>query len=176
MAQAARKSYGYDYAPASNRGGAAYAAAPQRKRQESPRKRYRVIPGGNNDPRARALPTGIVHGFKAIIAVIAVLAVVCGVRVWFSVSTVQALASTNAIQEQIEEARAAGNDLEIQHSVLANPTRIQKQAKNLGMAAPKKSISMTVDIPATNVTFKDGSINMAATIKSVSNSLIGASK
>lgn len=176
MAQAARKSYRYDYAPASNHTSVAYAAAPARNPQQSPRKRYKVIPGGNNDPRARVLPKSVVHGFKAIIAVIAVLAVVCGVRVWLSVSTVQALASTNTIQEQIEEARAAGNDLEIQHSVLANPTRIQKQAKNLGMAAPKKSISMTVELPATTVTFKDGSINMAATLKSVSNSLIGASK
>lgn len=143
--------------------------APQ---QQTRRKPYRVIPGqGGDAKRAQGLSLSVVRGFKSIIVIAIALAAVCGIRVWMSVSTVQALQATNTIQTQIEDARADGNELEIEHSVLANPTRIQKQAKNMGMSSPKNTEQIKVALPASTKTFRSGNIDLKSTVKSIEDSV-----
>lgn len=177
MAQAARKSYvTYGSAAyktssssASQRG---YAARPQR--QAAPeidvRSRVRVITGaGKSAQHAPKLSMAAVRSFKAVIAIVAVLAVVCSVRIFMSVSTVQALEASANLQTQIEEARATGNDLEIRHSVLANPASIQRKASKLGMSAPKTTERLVVALKPATKTFADGSISISKTIKSITN-------
>ena len=107
---------------------------------------------------------------------VAVLAVICSVRIFLSVSTVQALESSAVLQSQIEDARAAGNDLEIRHAVLSNPSSIQKKATRLGMSAPKTTERITVALPASTQLNAAGSISVSATLKSVQNSALGSSK
>ncbi len=145
--------------------------APQRAPQQTKRKSYRVIPGqGTDAKRAHGLSLGVVRSFKSIIVFAVCLLAVCGVRVWMSVSTVQALQASSNIQTQIEDARAAGNELEIEHSVLANPTRIQKQAKSMGMSSPKSTEQITVALPPSTKTFRNGGIDIKSTVKSIENS------
>lgn len=173
MAQSAPKRY-------SSYGSAAYkassAAASQRSTRERTseqpdlRSRYRVISGeGHSAQHAPKLSLGAVRSFKAVIAAVLVLAVVCSVRIFMSVSTVQALEASAHLQTQIEEARAAGNDLEIRHSVLANPASIQKKAARLGMSAPKSTERIVVKIKPETKTFADGSISISQTVRSITN-------
>lgn len=134
------------------------------------RSRYRVITGeGRSAQHAPKLSLAAVRGFKAVIAAVVLLAVVCSVRVFMSVSTVQALEASAHLQTQIEEARATGNDLEIRHSVLANPASIQRKAAKLGMSAPKTTERIVVKLKPETKTFADGSISISQTVKSITN-------
>lgn len=176
MANAAHKHYA-TYGTAAYKASESAAAARNSARHEQHyapeqdlRSRYRVIEGeGKSAQHAPKLSLGAVRSFKAILAVVAVLAVVCSVRVFMSVSTVQALEASAHLQTQIEEARATGNDLEIRHSVLANPASIQKKASKLGMSAPKTTERLVVALPPSTKTFADGSISISKTIKSITN-------
>lgn len=180
MAQAARSRYGSSAAYGTRTGGYYGSAARQldsQAPQQQPRERYTVIPGeGKSAQRAVKLGPGAVRGFKLAIAAVAALAVICSVRVFLSVSTVQALESSALLQTQIEDARAAGNDLEIRHAVLSNPTDIQKKATRLGMSAPKTTERITVALPAQTMLDSTGSISISSTLKSVQNSVLSSTK
>lgn len=161
-------SRGYSYA---SNGSAAYQrqTAPARQPQRQPqRKPMRVIPGkGTSSERSRGLSLAKFRAFKMVLVFAVLFGAVCAGRVWMSVSTVQALQSSSNIQTQIEEARATGNDLEIEHSVLANPTRVQKRAQALGMSAPKSTEQIKVALPAGTKTFNNGLIDLKSTVKSI---------
>lgn len=178
MAQAARRNgYGSAYATRSGVYGTSARQLSQEAPQQQPRERYTVIPGQNKSAeRAVALSPVAIRGFKFALAVLAALALICSVRVFLSVSTVQALEASASLQTQIEEARAAGNDLEIRHAVLSNPSSIQKKATRLGMSAPKTTERITVALPASTQLNAAGSISVSATLKSVQNSALGSFK
>lgn len=179
MAQAARRDYSSSYR---GRSSVAYGSAARQLHateapQQQPRERYTVIPGQNKSAeRAVQLPALAVRGFKFAMVAVAALALVCGLRVFLSVSTVQALENSAALQTQIEEARATGNDLEITHAVLSNPTSVQKKASRLGMSAPATTERITVSLPAQTKLNADGSISVSSTLKSVQNAVLGSSK
>lgn len=172
MAQPAPKRY-------STYGSAAYKASSSAARNRAERtpaeqpdlqRRYRVITGeGRSAQHAPKLSLAAVRGFKAVIAAVVLLAIVCSVRVFMSVSTVQALEASAHLQTQIEEARATGNDLEIRHSVLANPASIQRKAAKLGMSAPKSTERIVVKLKPETKTFADGSISISQTVRSITN-------
>ena len=176
MAQAARRnSYGSVYATRGGVYGTSARQLSQEAPQQQPRERYTVIPGQNKSAeRAVALSPVAIRGFKFALAVLAALALICSVRVFLSVSTVQALEASASLQTQIEEARAAGNDLEIRHAVLSNPSSIQKKATRLGMSAPKTTERITVALPPSTQLNAAGSISVSATLKSVQNSALGS--
>ncbi len=178
MAQAARRnSYGSVYATRGGVYGTSARQLSQEAPQQQPRERYTVIPGQNKSAeRAVALSPVAIRGFKFALAALAALALICSVRVFLSVSTVQALEASASLQTQIEEARAAGNDLEIRHAVLSNPSSIQKKATRLGMSAPKTTERITVALPPSTQLNAAGSISVSATLKSVQNSALGSSK
>ena len=172
MASAAPKRYATYGSAAYKAPASASRTATRRERVEQPgsdlRSRYRVITGeGKSAQHAPKLSMGAIRSFKAVIAIVAVLAVVCSIRIFMSVSTVQALEASAHLQTQIEEARATGNDLEIRHSVLANPASIQRKAAKLGMSAPKTTERLVVSLPPSTKTFADGSISISKTIKSI---------
>lgn len=176
MAQAARRnSYGSVYATRGGVYGTSARQLSQEAPQQQPRERYTVIPGQNKSAeRAVALSPVAIRGFKFALAALVALALICSVRVFLSVSTVQALEASASLQTQIEEARAAGNDLEIRHAVLSNPSSIQKKATRLGMSAPKTTERITVALPPSTQLNAAGSISVSATLKSVQNSALGS--
>ena len=176
MAQAARRnSYGSVYATRGGVYGTSARQLSQEAPQQQPRERYTVIPGQNKSAeRAVALSPVAIRGFKFALAALAALALICRVRVFLSGSTVQALEASASLQTQIEEARAAGNDPEIRHAVLSNPSSIQKKATRLGMSAPKTTERITVALPPSTQLNAAGSISVSATLKSVQNSALGS--
>lgn len=161
MAQAARQRYTY--------GTSAYnyssrAARPQR----STRPDVSVVPGRRADnPAYASIPESFARAFKLLIAVVAVLAVVCGLRIWLWSSTVSALESVDALETSLTTAQAQTNELEIQHSILASSSRIETEAANLGMVAPENITYLKLVIPGKILTNTDGSISLADTLANI---------
>lgn len=146
------------------------SAAPQRREQpaRAPRPNIHVVPGKGRDTKLKqGLSAIAVSSFKLVVALAVVFAAVLCVRVGLSVATVQSMANASELSTQIEDARDASTDLEIQHSVLTNPTNIQKKASDLGMAAPKETTYLTVTLPVTVVENADGSLSMSQTIERI---------
>lgn len=111
-----------------------WAAIP---RVSQPRHPFEVLPGAGR--RAKSEP-GVnpltLFAFKVGIAVLVLLGIVGIAAVWLQASTVSLLSSTSEVKSQITEARSDGSALEVQYSVLDNPTRIKSIAsEQLGMAA-----------------------------------------
>ncbi len=161
MAQAARQRYtygtsAYDYS--------ARAARPQR----STRPDVTVIPGRRADnPAYAAIPESFARAFKLLIAVVAVLAIVCGLRIWLWSSTVSALETVDKLETSLATAQAQTNELEIQHSILASSSRIENEAANLGMVAPENITYLKVVIPGKILTNTDGSISLSDTLANI---------
>ena len=106
-----------------------------------------------------------------LIAAAVVFAIICSARVWLSTSTVQALENVETLQASVSDARSAGNELEIEHSTLTNPTRIQSEAKSIGMSYANDVERISVTLPASIKTYKDGSISLSDTISSIETQL-----
>ena len=71
--------------------------------------------------------------FRCVIVLIIAVAVVCGIRVWFTAATAQAVIASDEVEIALEEAYTTGSDLEVQASTLVKPSRIQSGAEKLGM-------------------------------------------
>ncbi|MGI6033064.1 MAG: hypothetical protein ACOX69_06565 [Coriobacteriales bacterium] len=138
--------------------------APERKTSPS----VRVIPGRRSqNPALSSVSSAAVSAFKIALAVLAVFAVVCCVRVMLTTATVDNLESISDLSSTIETAQSKGNELEIKHSVLSSPSRIEKLATDLGMSAPSKVTYMEVSLPSTTATNADGSISLAGTLANI---------
>ena len=174
MAQTARyRSRGYSYAYDGN---AARAARPERP-QRSSRPDVRVIPGRRGEnPAFAAISPEFARAFKLAIVAVMLIAVICGIRVWLSVTTVSALESANSLESTLESALASTRELEIQHSILASSTRIEEEATKIGMIAPQNINYIKVIMPSTVVTNIDGSISLSGTIQNVEDYVASAAR
>ena len=139
-------------------------ARPQRRPVERPD--FQVI----ESPRQReaevaAISPMMLFCFKVVIALAITFAVVAAARVFLTTATTSTLLESKALAAQIESARTAGDDLEIQQNILTNTTRIQRVAsESLGMgpAVGHETISLDDWILATDsngVLSLDGSLS-----------------
>ena len=107
-----------------------------------------VIPGGmahTTQEKTRSLPSLVGLAARVLLAFVTVLALVGVIRVTLSSATIAVAMETNELDTAIEDAREAGNLLEVEQSTLSNPTRIKKEAAELGMATPKETTIITLD-------------------------------
>ena len=112
----------------------AYNETRVRRAPEPQRPYLRSIPGRNQGTEARPAAASLVQTMLVVCACCFVFAMAVGfVNVGVSNATVQILMSSDTLSAQIYEARAAGHELDVQHSLAANPVRIQDAAKLLGM-------------------------------------------
>lgn len=160
MAQTVRQHYGYyDYA-------ASTARAIQPERETRPD--VRVIPGTRSEnPALQAISPAFARAFKLAIVVLVLVASLCAARVWLSSSTVSMLEQANALESTLASAQASTNELEIQHSILSSATRIEQEAANLGMVAPSDVKFLKVPVLGKVVTYSNGSISLAGTIRNI---------
>ncbi|NLG10232.1 MAG: hypothetical protein GX562_01670 [Coriobacteriaceae bacterium] len=109
---------------------------------------FTVVSGKARDTaNQQALSPQAMLLFKMVIAMVVFVSLVAGLRVWVTTATVQELIESQSITQSITEARAAGMELEVKHSVLANPNRIQEIAsEQLGMS------------PASQVAYLDATV------------------
>jgi len=135
---------------------------PAPRKERNPRERFEVVPGKGRQPKIEAGVNPLVlFSFKVGIIFLMILGGVGLATVWLQASTVDVLMQTSSAESAISSARAAGSNLEVQYSVLVNPTRIKGIAsESLGMSA------------ATNVSSLDlsshSSVSSASSVKTVS--------
>ena len=100
----------------------AFSAYPQPSPQ--PRRRFRVVEGAHAAPTSTPLSPLAVTAIKCAIGFIASLAVVAVIRI-LVIALAFGVASSNAVlANQLESARALGNELEVQQAVYGRSDRI----------------------------------------------------
>jgi len=108
-----------------------------------PRPELRTIEGTKGSAQAQPRPVAWVTQLAVMSAVvIVVLASVSVARVSISNATVQMMQTAEQTRLAIDQTRAAGLDLEVQHSLANNPTRIQDSAASLGILPAGQPVVM----------------------------------
>lgn len=97
---------------------------------------------------------------------IVVVAALSFVRIMLTSEAVTTMIESDTLSSQISEARSAGISLEMEQSVLSNPSAIKAQATKLGMVAPKdmSAMALTPDVVAID---NSDTLSLSGTIKKV---------
>ena len=142
----------------------AYRHSAERQPKHAPS--IHVVPGRKSSTQSAALPHSIVTLAKALAVIFVVIALLGFVRVTLSSATVGVAKETRALSSQISLARTEGSTLEVTHSSLSNPIRIQTEAMALGMAAPESVtyINLGRDIVATD---EAGNLSLSGTVAAI---------
>ncbi len=133
---------------------------------------FEVVRGkGHRAPAEPILSPAHHTAFKVAMIAIVFLAAMCIARVWLSAATATTVLDSQAVTDQISTAYSTGSDLEVQHAVLSNPTRIQRIAsESLGMV-PATSVSY-IDLSSSNDTTvvgatSDSTVSIAAAVSQI---------
>lgn len=134
-------------------------------RQQRERADVRVVRTGG------AAQTGtdaslLVTAAKLAAVLIAVVAVLCFIRIGLTSATVATMIESDSISTQIEEARATGVGLEMEQSVLTSPSAIKQAVNRLGMAAPEEVGTIALG-PDVVVLDEAGSLSLSGSVKNV---------
>lgn len=161
-----RRSQGYAAGVAADAAYVYGSAAP--KRAPQPTRRIDVVSGG---ARGRAVEESPSHAFaikvaKATVALVAVFAIIGFGRVTLNAATVAEALEGRQVSTQLEDARSAISELEVQQSSLSNPTRIKAEAAALGMVSPETThvIDLSDDVVVTD---EGGNLLLSESIESV---------
>lgn len=106
-----------------------------------------VVPGAGRAAEPAGLPQHLLTLAKLCAVAAILVALVAVVRVGLTAAAAATALETKEIVANIDDARAQGSELEVNQSVLSNPTRIRAQAQSLGMAAPTDEFSDQVILP-----------------------------
>lgn len=98
--------------------------------------------------------------------IIIVVAVLSFARIVLTSSAVVTMIENETISSQITEARSTGISLEMEQSVLKNPSAIRAQAKQLNMVAPAGSTTITLKPDIVSIESGD-TLSLSGTIKNV---------
>lgn len=132
-------------------------AAPAYRYEHQERRRYgsspdfRVLRGGT--PRTRgASEVNIVSLAKLAVVLVLAITLVAFVRVGLVAGTVSSSISIDQTSEQMSALRSSARDLEVQYSMVSNPTTIKREAEALGMKPAADIITLTLpeDVVQTN--------------------------
>lgn len=123
----------------------------------------RVVRGGASEEKPKSL---FVTAATMLAVVMVVFTVLCFARIVLTNETVTTLIQSDSLSSQIAEARSTGVSLEMEQSVLSNPSAIKASAKSLGMTTPAEvgTIALTPDVVAVN---GDGQLSLSDTVKNV---------
>lgn len=116
------------------------------------RPRVRVVPGQGTRTSTQTIPSTVVFMAKTLAVVLVVAALLCFARIAIGSATVATSVQSQQLESRISDARASGNNLEVQQSSLSNPTRVKAEASRLKMAAPESVgvIDLGTDVVATD--------------------------
>ncbi len=121
---------------------------PQQRPETAPS--IRVVPGRGRQSDSSA--SSVLLFAKVLAAVFVVFALLGFVRIGLASATVTTTLSTEALSTQLENARSAGNSLQVRESNLSNTTHIKTESAKLGMVQPSETaaIALPADIVATD--------------------------
>ncbi|MCD8199793.1 MAG: cell division protein FtsL [Coriobacteriaceae bacterium] len=148
-------------------GSAVPAPRPEPRPEPAPEPRpdVRVLPGrGESAAKLATLSATAVNIFKLALVATVLVAVVAVARVALCSATVESNRAIQDLEAQITTASAETNELEIEHSLLSNPTRVEKEAKKLGMSTPAVTTPLTVELYSDPVLNKNGTISLSKTL------------
>ena len=119
---------------------------PERAPERPERPRVRVVPGQGTRTSTQTIPSTVVFMAKTLAVVLVVAALLCFARIAIGSATVATSVQSQQLESQISDARASGNNLEVQQSSLSNPTRVK------AVAAPESVgiIDLGTDVVATD--------------------------
>lgn len=140
--------------------GVAPARQPQRRGAD-----VRVIRPAHNTQTVQQ-PSLLVTAAKMMAVFIVVVCALSFVRIILTNQAVTTMIESDTLSAQITDARAEGVTLEMEQSVLSNPSAIKDQAKKLSMKAPEEvsTISLAPDV----VAIENGKkLSLSGTIKNV---------
>ena len=133
---------------------------------------YRQTPdvevlSGSSAHAEQGLPQGVISLARAIVIVAAVVALLALARVTLSAMSVSTTIATSELSTEIETARAAGNDLEVQQSQLSNSMHIRLAAESMGLGAAESTVAIDLgeDVVATD---ESGNLSLSGSIANMS--------
>ncbi|NTU89531.1 MAG: hypothetical protein HGA54_06465 [Actinobacteria bacterium] len=140
-----------------------YSSAQPRRHQVQPD--FQVLPGKGKDRQAAlGVSPFVMSCFRIALVVTLTLTAVALCRVWLTASTTSMLMASEGLVTQIESTRSQGADLEVQQSILANPTRIQTLAsENLAMG-PASDVSYLSMADSALATDASGSLSLSGSL------------
>ncbi|HIW76124.1 MULTISPECIES: cell division protein FtsL [Gordonibacter] len=123
---------------------------PERIPERPLRPRVSVMPGTGTRESTHAMPTTVVLLAKAAAVILVAVALLCCARIALASAAVSTSLQAQQLENQIDEARSTGSNLEVKQSTLSNPTRVKGEAGRLNMAAPESVgvIDLGVDVVA----------------------------
>lgn len=140
--------------------GLAEQALPRPSRRPS----IEVRPGGAQ--QAAPTPSLLTTIAKAMAVFILVAAVLSFARIMLTNEAVTTMIQNDSLSSEISDARAMGTSLEMEQSVLSNPSAVKVQAKKLGMNAPASmtTLGLAPDVVAIH---NGTNLSLSDTIKNV---------
>lgn len=141
----------------------AYSYYPERVPERAPRERISVVPGRGTRTSTPTLPSSVVFLAKAVAVVLVVIALVGFARIGLSAATVTTSMQAQQLENQIDQARSTGADLEVNQSLLASPTRVKQQAEALKMSEPESvgTIELGRDVVVTDA---EGNLSLSESV------------
>lgn len=123
----------------------------QRQPQRAPQPSIHAIPGGRRSHETGISPQ-VLLAVKVAMVAIALITVVCCVRVALSAATVATAVETQELNQEITAVREQSNALEVSYSTLVNPSNVKAAATELGMvsADSAETIVLAPDVVATD--------------------------
>lgn len=123
---------------------------PERIPERPLRPRVSVMPGTGTRESTHTMPTTVVLLAKAAAVILVAVALLCCARIALASAAVSTSLQAQQLENQIDEARSTGSNLEVKQSTLSNPTRVKGEAGRLNMAAPESVgvIDLGVDVVA----------------------------
>ncbi len=122
------------------------AARQYRQVQEQQRNQrdFKVL-SGSGKQQNKHLSLGAQNFLKICCAVVLFVFALGVVRIAFTAQTVSVLLSNNTLTNEITNAQARGDDLQVQQSIFANPGRVERIARdNLGMVSAEKVADLDI--------------------------------
>ncbi len=136
----------------------------ERVRELGRKPRLRAHDGAGRKPAGISYAQSLL--FKAVIACAAAIACAAFASVWMNASTLQTMANTERLAGQIKTAQASTTNLELEHSRLTSPARLESAAAGLGMSVDTAAAFIEVDAAPRIATFPNGKISVSGTIES----------
>lgn len=125
-----------------------------------------VVAGSGRAAHSSSLSPSIITFAKIAVVLMVIAAVVSFVSITFNASTISAAVEADAFADKIEVARAEAASLEVSQSSLANPARIKREAKFIGMAAPGETGRIELE-PDIVVTDANGNLSLSMSVAAV---------
>ena len=111
-------------------------------------------------------PSLLLTAAKMAAIVLLVVAALAFARITLTSATVTTMIESDAISGQIQDARSTGVGLEMEQSVLSNPSAIKVAAKRLGMTTPSSVGVITLD-PDVVAVDAAGDLSLSGTVKNL---------